>query len=84
MLRRNSQYPPHVAASGIGRSKTIVPIGKCNISVDAKAHDNFRLSGKTMNMARLMILRISNEQDIAETKRCHTPKYNPSRFGYQT
>jgi hypothetical protein len=36
-----------------------------------------------VNVTRLMVLRISNEQDIGETKRCHAPKYNPSNLGYQ-
>jgi hypothetical protein len=36
-----------------------------------------------MNMAGLMVLRISNEPNIAKSKRCHAIKYNPSRFGYQ-
>jgi hypothetical protein len=36
-----------------------------------------------MNMTRLMVLRISNELDIAEAKRRHAPQYNPTDLGYQ-
>jgi hypothetical protein len=36
-----------------------------------------------MNVARPVVLRISDEPDIPETKRCHLLKYNPRVLGYQ-
>jgi len=36
-----------------------------------------------MNVARLMVLRIRDEEDIAETKRCHVPQHNLSGLDYQ-
>jgi hypothetical protein len=84
MLRRYSQNLPHVTALGAGRSDAVGPIRKCDKSIDAKVYDNFRLSGKTMNMSRLMVLRIGYKQSISETPRRHDSQSNPSRFGYQT
>ena len=83
MFRRRSQNLTHIAALCVARANAVGPIGERNISIDADINDNFGFSRKTMNMTWLMVLRISDEQDIAETKRCHTPKYNPSVLGYQ-
>jgi len=67
----------------VARANAVGPVGECNTSVDTDINDNFGLSRKTMNMSRLMVLWISNERDIAETKRCHGLDYNPSDLGYQ-
>ena len=83
MFHRRSQNLTHVAALCIARANAVGPVGECDISIDAEVNDNFSLSRKAMNVTRFVVLRISNEQDIAETKRCHGLKYNPSDLGYQ-
>ena len=83
MFRRRSQNLANIASLGVSWPDAIGPIGECDISIDVEIDDNFGLPRKTMNMPRLMVLRISNEQNIAETKRCHAIEYNPSTLGYQ-
>jgi hypothetical protein len=83
MFRRRPQYLTYITALGVARANAVGPVGECDISIDSEVNDNFSLSRKTMNMTRLMVLRISNEPDIAEAKRCHALKYNPSDLGYQ-
>jgi len=70
MFRRCSQNLTHIAALCVARANAVGPIGERDISIDAEVNDNFGLSRKTMNVSRLMVLRISNEKDSAETKRC--------------
>lgn len=53
------------------RADAIRPIRQRDVSMDAEVDNHFRLSDKAMNMARLMVLRIRDEQDISETERCH-------------
>jgi hypothetical protein len=84
MFRRCSQNPTHVTALGVARANAVGPIGECDISIEAEVNDNFSLSRETMNVTRYMVLRISDEPDIAETKRCHALHYNPSDLGYQS
>jgi hypothetical protein len=83
MVRRRSQNPADVAALCVARANSVRPIRECDIPIEVEVNDDFSLCRKTMNMTRLMILRISDEQDIAETKRCHMLNYNPSLLGYQ-
>jgi hypothetical protein len=83
MFRRRSHNLTHITVLCVPWPNAIRPIGECDISIDAEVNDNFGLSRKTMNMARLMVLRICDEPDIAETKRRHMLKYNPSDLGYQ-
>jgi hypothetical protein len=84
MFRCRSQNLPNIAALCVCWPDAIRPIGECDISISTDIDDNLSLSGKTVNMPLLMVLRISNEQYIAETKRRHTKEYNPRRLGYQT
>ncbi len=84
MFRRRSQNLPNIAALCVSWPDAIRPISECDISIFTDIDDNFGLSRKTMNMPRLMVLRISNEQNIAKTKRGHVIEYNPRRLGYQT
>ena len=83
MFRRQCQNLTHITALCVARANAVGPVGECNTSIDSDINDNFGLSRKTMNMTRLMVLWISDEQDIAETKRCHGLDYNPSHLGYQ-
>jgi hypothetical protein len=83
IFRRRSQNLTHVTAFCVAWANAVGPIGECDISIDADINDNFGLSRKTMNVTRLMVLWISDEPDIAETKRCHALEYNPSDLGYQ-
>jgi hypothetical protein len=83
MFRRRPQYLTHITALGVARANAVGPIGECDISIDSEVNDNFSLSRETMNVTRYMVLRISDEPDIAETKRCHALHYNPSDLGYQ-
>jgi hypothetical protein len=73
----------HVTALCVARTNAVGPIGERNFSIGANINNKFYLSGKTMNMTRVMVLRIRDEQDIAETKRCHKLNYNLSDLGYQ-
>jgi hypothetical protein len=83
MFRRCPQNLTHITALGVARANAVGPIGEGDISIDSEVDDNFSLCRKTMNMTRLMVLRISNELDIAEAKRRHAPQYNPTDLGYQ-
>lgn len=71
MFGRCPQNLAHITALGVARADAVGPVGECDISIDAMVNDNFNLSRETMNVTRLMVLRISDEPDIAETKRCH-------------
>jgi len=71
MFRRCPQNLAHITALGVARANAVGPVGQRKISVETMVNDDFRLSRKTMDMTRLMVLRISDETDIAETKRCH-------------
>lgn len=84
MFRRRSQNLAHFTALCVAWANAITPIGECDISIDADINDNLGLSRETVNVTRLMVLRIGDEQDIAETKRCHALHYNLSRLGYQS
>jgi hypothetical protein len=83
MFRRQIQNSMDIAALGVPWANAVRAVRERNISIDADINDDFGLSRKTMNVTRLMILRIGNEQDTAETKRCHAPLDNPSNLGYQ-
>jgi len=71
MFRRCPQNLANITALGVARASAVGPVGERHISVDSKVNDNLSLSRETMNVTRLMVLRISDEPDIAETKRCH-------------
>ena len=83
MFRRCSQNPAHVTALCVARANAVGSIGESDIPINADVNDDFGLSRKTMNVARLMVLRINFEQGISEAKRRHESKYNPSPLGYQ-
>ena len=69
MFSRCSQNLTQITALCVAWPNAVGPIGEPDISISAEVNDNFGLSRKTVNVSRLMVLRIGNEQDIAETKR---------------
>lgn len=83
MFRCRCQNLTHITALCVARANAIRPVGEHNFPGDAEINDNLGLPCKTMNMARLMVLRIRNKPDTAETKRCHAIDCNPSVLGYQ-
>jgi hypothetical protein len=83
MLRRPFQNLAHVAAFGVARANAIGPVGQLDVSGHAKVHNHFGVTDKTMDVSRLMILRVRNESSVSETKRRHMRQYNPSHLGYQ-
>ncbi len=66
MFCRRSKNSSHVAAFGVSRAYAVSSISKSNISIDPEIDDYLGLSRKTMNMTRFVILRVSNESNIAE------------------
>jgi len=66
MFRCRFQDRPHVAALRVGWTKAIGPVGESDVPVDAKINDDFGFAGKSVDVARLMVLRVGNEPDFVE------------------
>jgi len=83
MFRGRFQDRPYVAALRVGRTKAIGPVGESDIPIDPKVDDDFGFASESVDMARLMVLRVGNEPDFVEPQRCHASHYNLSGLGYQ-
>lgn len=83
MFRCRFQDRAHVAALRVGWTKAVWSVGENDVPVAAKINDDFDFTGKSVDMARFMVLRVGNEQDVIEPQRCHAFQYNLSSLGYQ-
>ncbi len=81
MFRCSSQNLAHFTALCIPRANTVATAGKRDITITPKVDDEFGFSGETMNVPRLMVLRINDKQNVFETARRHKQNYNQSRLG---
>ena len=82
MPGRGGQNLPYVRAFGVCRPYGIPALGQRDVSVGTQINDHLGLAGKTMHMARWMIVGIDDKKNAIEAARAHKGIITQARLGY--